>query len=123
MIRRSRSLAAVAGAALLAAALWGRGRTGADVPSFADQVCALPEGWLALTRRGYEPARSGEISILPRPPVYWGSAAGAAWSAVHRAPPRLVVVVVWDGGGWNVLERWPDAWPTLGRMMRAGISY
>jgi hypothetical protein len=38
-------------------------------------------------------------------------------------PPRLVVVLVWDGAGRNVLERWPDAWPTLARLEEAGTSY
>ncbi|MFN2526489.1 MAG: alkaline phosphatase family protein [Actinomycetota bacterium] len=37
--------------------------------------------------------------------------------------PRLVVVVVWDGGGWNVLRQWPDAWPTLARLGAEGISF
>ena len=23
-------------------------------------------------------------------------------------PPKLIVTVVWDGGGWNTLEQWPD---------------
>jgi predicted AlkP superfamily pyrophosphatase or phosphodiesterase len=38
-------------------------------------------------------------------------------------PPRLIVVVVWDGGGTNVLERWPDAWPGLARLARNGTYY
>ncbi|HWC13749.1 MAG TPA: alkaline phosphatase family protein [Actinomycetota bacterium] len=38
-------------------------------------------------------------------------------------PPKLVVVVVWDGGGWNGLEQWPDAWPVLARLMSDGVSY
>ena len=37
--------------------------------------------------------------------------------------PRLIVVVVWDGGGWNVLERWPDAWPNLKRWIEDGVSF
>jgi hypothetical protein len=37
-------------------------------------------------------------------------------------PPRMVLVVVWDGGGWNVLRQWPDQWPFLAKMMRAGSS-
>lgn len=37
-------------------------------------------------------------------------------------PPRLVVVVAWDGGGWNVLNRYPNAWPNLRRLIRAGAS-
>jgi Type I phosphodiesterase / nucleotide pyrophosphatase len=37
-------------------------------------------------------------------------------------PPRLVVVVVWDGGGWNVLNTWPQRWPFLKRLMQEGTS-
>ena len=37
-------------------------------------------------------------------------------------PPRLVVTIVWDGAGYNVLEQWPDAWPNLARLMRRGTS-
>jgi len=25
-----------------------------------------------------------------------------------------------DGGGWNVLRQWPDAWPNLKCLMREG---
>jgi predicted AlkP superfamily pyrophosphatase or phosphodiesterase len=38
-------------------------------------------------------------------------------------PPRVVVVVVWDGVGRNVLERWPNRWPNLARLEREGTSY
>ncbi len=37
--------------------------------------------------------------------------------------PRLIVTVVWDGGGWNTLDQWPDAWPNLAKLMRGGISF
>ncbi|MBW3595214.1 MAG: alkaline phosphatase family protein [Actinobacteria bacterium] len=37
--------------------------------------------------------------------------------------PKLVVVVVLDGGGWNVLNQWPDDWPNLARLMRDGVSF
>lgn len=37
-------------------------------------------------------------------------------------PPRLVLTVVWDGGGWDVLDRWPHAWPELARLMERGTS-
>jgi len=37
--------------------------------------------------------------------------------------PRLVIVLVWDGVGRNVLERWPQRWPTLARLEREGTSY
>jgi arylsulfatase A-like enzyme len=39
------------------------------------------------------------------------------------AHPRLIVTIVWDGGGWNVLDRWSDAWPTLRRFMAGGVSF
>lgn len=43
--------------------------------------------------------------------------------ALGRAPPRVIVTVVWDGGGWNTLEQWPGAWPVLRRLMERGVSY
>jgi hypothetical protein len=37
--------------------------------------------------------------------------------------PEIVVTFVIDGGGWNVLQEFPDAWPTLKRLMRAGATF
>jgi arylsulfatase A-like enzyme len=37
-------------------------------------------------------------------------------------PPKLILTIVWDGVGRNVLERWPDAWPNLARLSREGTS-
>ena len=28
-----------------------------------------------------------------------------------------------DGGGWNVLQHWPDSWPNLKRLMGRGVNY
>jgi arylsulfatase A-like enzyme len=39
-----------------------------------------------------------------------------------RGRPKVIVTIVWDGGGWNVLEAWPDAWPNLARLMEEGSS-
>jgi len=44
-------------------------------------------------------------------------------SLVRRAPPRLIVTIVWDGAGWNVLEQWPGDWSNLLAMMEGGVSY
>ncbi|HWL65250.1 MAG TPA: alkaline phosphatase family protein, partial [Actinomycetota bacterium] len=55
------------------------------------------------------PAREGENLLGPTAPL--------------PAPPKLIVTVVWDGVGRNVLERWPDAWPNLARLEREGLSY
>lgn len=38
-------------------------------------------------------------------------------------PPKLIVTVVWDGGGWNTLDLWDDSWPNLERLMNQGVSY
>ncbi|MDQ4024824.1 MAG: alkaline phosphatase family protein [Actinomycetota bacterium] len=64
-----------------------------------------------LLRMGWPKERSGRAvkeALLPE-------------SERPRAP-RLVVQVVWDGGGWNVLNRWPNAWPYLRSLMEAGTS-
>ena len=34
-----------------------------------------------------------------------------------KKPPKVIVTFVIDGGGWNVLRQWPDAWPNLERLM------
>ncbi len=38
-------------------------------------------------------------------------------------PPRLIVVVVWDGAGRNVLAEWPGAWPRLKSLIERGTWY
>ena len=53
----------------------------------------------------------------PRP----GKVLDAALAPGERRP-RLIIVVVWDGGGWNVLRRWPQAWPELKTLMAEGTS-
>jgi hypothetical protein len=40
-----------------------------------------------------------------------------------RPLPRLVVVVVWDSAGMDVLDRWPDAWPYLRSLSRQGAWF
>jgi hypothetical protein len=37
--------------------------------------------------------------------------------------PKVIVTVAYDGGGWNLLEQWPDAWPFLRRIMDRGFVY
>lgn len=46
-----------------------------------------------------------------------------ALSARRPEAPRAIVVVVYDGGGWNLLEQWPDAWPVQRRLASAGTTY
>lgn len=44
-------------------------------------------------------------------------------SVTPPVQPRVIVTFVIDGGGWNDLLRWPDAWPNLKRLMREGATY
>jgi predicted AlkP superfamily pyrophosphatase or phosphodiesterase len=37
-------------------------------------------------------------------------------------PPRVLVTVSIDGGGWNVLNRWPHSWPYLAQMIEQGSN-
>ncbi|HEX2296887.1 MAG TPA: alkaline phosphatase family protein [Actinomycetota bacterium] len=39
------------------------------------------------------------------------------------AAPRLVLTIVWDGGGWNTLRMYDGDWPNLARLMARGVSY
>jgi type I phosphodiesterase/nucleotide pyrophosphatase len=39
------------------------------------------------------------------------------------APPKLVVTVVWDGAGRDVLSAWPDDWPYLRSLIPQGAWY
>jgi hypothetical protein len=40
-----------------------------------------------------------------------------------KHPPKVIVTFVIDGGGWNVLKQWPNAWPNLAGLMRDGANY
>ncbi|MDQ4094747.1 MAG: alkaline phosphatase family protein, partial [Actinomycetota bacterium] len=52
-----------------------------------------------------------------------GRALTSALPPEAEAPPKVIVTVVWDGVGRNVLELWPDAWPNLKRLENEGTSY
>lgn len=38
-------------------------------------------------------------------------------------PPKLIVTLIWDAAGRNVLETWPDAWPYLRSLIPRGAWY
>ena len=48
---------------------------------------------------------------------------GLAGDRHRRSPPKVIVTFVIDGGGWNVLQHWPDSWPNLKRLMGQGVNY
>lgn len=43
--------------------------------------------------------------------------------SIRRQSPRVIVTVVLDGAGWNVLDRYPDAWPVLRSLMEDGVNF
>ena len=56
---------------------------------------------------GFEAVDGVALPRVPRPAV----------------PPKVVVTFVIDGGGWNLLQQWPDAWPNLKRLMAGGAAF
>jgi hypothetical protein len=75
----------------------------ADIaPTIADLIGF--EGW---------PEDRDGTSLLP----------GGLGDPLRTLRPKVVVTFVIDGGGWNVLEEWPDAWPNLRRLMGEGANF
>jgi hypothetical protein len=78
----------------------------------------------------WEPAR--EVTLADIAPTQaevmgfdWHRRAGQPLTEILEegsGSPRLVVTVSIDGGGWNLLRRWPRAWPNLASLIRAGTS-
>jgi hypothetical protein len=52
-----------------------------------------------------------------------GHALRAALPANPPAPPRLILTVIWDSAGRNVLAEHPGAWPTLRRLIPRGVWF
>ncbi len=44
-------------------------------------------------------------------------------AAERPSPPKLIVTLVWDAAGRNVLDTWPDSWPTLERLIPRGAWF
>lgn len=75
-------------------------------------VADLAPTFAELLRTPFPDQRPGRVlrsALLPR-----------SERATER--PRLLLTVVWDGGGWNTLEEWPDTWPNLKRFIEGGVS-
>jgi len=43
--------------------------------------------------------------------------------AGNETPPKLIITMIWDAAGMNVLERWPDDWPFLRSLIEDGTWY
>jgi predicted AlkP superfamily pyrophosphatase or phosphodiesterase len=38
-------------------------------------------------------------------------------------PPKVILSIVIDGGGWNILRQHPQSWPTIARLREEGTTY
>ncbi|MGH2748845.1 MAG: alkaline phosphatase family protein [Actinomycetota bacterium] len=74
-----------------------------------------------------------EVTLADVAPTYarlmrfdaWPERIGRPLSEVLKdtsETPKLIVTAVIDGGGWNVLQYWPDSWPNLKRIMDEGAT-
>ena len=41
----------------------------------------------------------------------------------RAGPPKLLVTLVWDGAGRNVLDEWPEDWPFLSSLIDRGVWF
>lgn len=93
---------------------------GATVDGMAGVACSLPKRWLVRIRRGYDPARNGEIQFLPKRPNFVGGGLPHAgpWDFLSEVP------MLWYGPGHippvGKIDRQvtaADIAPTLGKLV------
>lgn len=95
-----------------------------DVPMFA-----YGPGLLSATGRVQRPVTMSDVAPTVAQLVGFDFEAldGAAMREVVAAAgdrrPRLVVVLVWDSVGDNVLDTHPESWPTLRKLIPKGLWY
>jgi hypothetical protein len=52
-----------------------------------------------------------------------GTPLTAITKPVRKKPPRVILTVVIDGGGWNALQEHPHSWPTIADLSDRGVTY
>lgn len=75
-----------------------------------------------VTLADIAPTTAGMIGMDDWPSDRAGTALPIATTR-GMAPPKVVVTFVFDGGGWNVLEHFPDDWPNLKRLMGSSANF
>ncbi len=76
-----------------------------------------------VTSAGIAPTEAQLLRFPFRAPD--GSPMGEALlpATQRQAPPRLIVTLVWDAGGRDVLSAWPNDWPFLKSLIPRGTWY
>ena len=90
-------------------------------------------GYIKRGRTKYRPATTAAISptiarLVGFTPSSWFPEEAPLSEALRREPagghpPKLVVTVVWEGVGRNVLAKWGGAWPNLRQFRDRGAWY
>jgi hypothetical protein len=94
-----------------------------DVPMFwygPGHVAPAGEVDRPVTLAGVAPTQAELLGFPFRTPD--GSPMREAVAA-NETPPKLIVTMIWDAAGINVLERWPDDWPYLRSLIPKGTWY
>jgi hypothetical protein len=76
-----------------------------------------------VTLADIAPTIAGLIGFDGFPADRDGRALPLGLSDAQQSPPKVVVTFIIDGGGWNVLDKWPHAWPNLKRLMGEGANF
>jgi hypothetical protein len=94
-----------------------------DIPMFwygPDHVAAVGEVQRPVTLAGVAPTQAQFLGFDFLAPH--GSPMVEALAA-NPSPPKLIVTIVWDAAGRNVLSRWPREWPYLRSLIPQGTWY
>lgn len=94
-----------------------------DIPMFwygPGHVAPVGEVDRPVTLAGIAPTQAALLDFPFRAPD--GTPMSEA-VAGNPTPPKLIVTMIWDAGGMNVLERWPDDWPFLRSLIPEGAWY
>jgi predicted AlkP superfamily pyrophosphatase or phosphodiesterase len=91
--------------------LYGRGRVPVAVVDRPTDVTAISSTMAAYLRTKF-------AGGTPLPPFKTENIESSPEGA-----PEVVVVIAYDGGGWNLLEEWPNAWPELQALMEGGTLF
>jgi len=76
-----------------------------------------------VTVAGIAPTQAALLGV-PFPAVDGQPMREALLPASERGePPRLIVTLIWDAAGMNVLEAHPDAWPFLRSLIPKGVWF
>ena len=97
-----------------------------DVPLFwygPGHIAAAGEVDRPVTVAGIAPTHAELLDFDFRAPDGAPMTEALATASAAVNPPKLIVTVIWDAAGRNVLDRWPNDWPYLRSLIPKGTWY